>query len=597
MAEIKSVSVKIGADTKDFIDGLKKADKEIASTTKTAKELEKGLKIKFDEKNFLQAQKQVQNALEQTKTKAQQIRDKLKFLEDSGKVNTADYERLSLELAKTENNAIKLEKTLKDINQIKYDNLSKSLEKTGKAMTAVSAAAGGLLVGMTKLAKDAVKTGDEIATSATKYNLSAEAIQRWNYIAMQSDVSSEVLYKSMVKTRDAVGTKMAGQVNNATKAIEALGVSLENVQSDEQAFNQIVGALSNIKNSTEQAYYANEIFGEKIATELTPLLKQGGEALNEYAQEFEQVGYLSNEQVASLAAFDNAMNKVNAQFQNAKTELGMALLPVYQTLANLLETKIVPAIQKVTNWFNGLSDNTKKVITGVLLLATALAPLLLGMSKIVKILPAIKAGLEALFSGNPVVLAISAIAAVLMYLYTTNEEFAKSVNNLLSVLGRALGAILKPLVNILSTIFNLLQPIIDMLGNRLASQLNMVAKMLEPVVWLLEKISNIINAISNVANKVGSFFGNIFGWGSSSHSGGHFATQSTTATVEPSLNDFSFDVPATNNNSANYDYSTVNYNMDITMNATGNLEYDSEELYNQFIKRIANERQASGGRR
>ena len=36
MAEIKSVSVKIGADTKDFIDGLKKVDKAIATTTKTS---------------------------------------------------------------------------------------------------------------------------------------------------------------------------------------------------------------------------------------------------------------------------------------------------------------------------------------------------------------------------------------------------------------------------------------------------------------------------------------------------------------------------------------------------------------------------------
>ena len=304
MAEIKSVSVKIGADTKDFIDGLKKADKAIASTAKTAKEIEKGLKLDFNEKNFLQAQKQMQSALDQTKNKAQQIRDRLKELEKSGRVDTEDYRRLELELAKTETSAVKLEKTLKDIQKIKYDSLSQSLEKAGKSMAAVSAAAAGALVGMTKLAKDAVKTGDEIATNADKYNLSAEAIQRWNYIAMQSDVSSEVLYKSMVKTRDALGTKLAGQVNNSTKAIEALGISLENVQTDEQAFNQIIGALSNIKNSTAQAYYANEIFGEKIATELTPLLKQGGEALNEYAKEFESVGYLSNAQVDQLSKFD-----------------------------------------------------------------------------------------------------------------------------------------------------------------------------------------------------------------------------------------------------------------------------------------------------
>lgn len=588
MAEIKSVSVKIGADTKDFIDGLKKADKAIASTTKTAKELERGLKLEFNEKNFLQAQKQIQNALEQTRDKAQQIRDKLKFLEESGKVNTADYERLELELAKTENNAVKLEKTLKDINKIKYDNLSQSLEKAGKSMTAVSAAAAGLLVGMTKLAKDAVKTGDEIATNADKYNLSAEAIQRWNYIAMQSDVSSEVLYKSMVKTRDALGTKLAGQVNNSTKAIEALGISLESVQTDEQAFNQIIGALSNIKNSTEQAYYANEIFGEKIATELTPLLKQGGAALNQYAKEFESVGYLSNEQVAELAKFDNAMNKVNAQFQNAKTQLGTALLPVYQTFANLLEKKIVPAIQKVTNWFAQMDDHTKTAITGILTLTAALAPMLLGMSKIVKILPAIQSGLNALFVGNPIVAAITAIVAVLAYLYTTNEKFASSVKNLLGVLGRALNAVITPIANILSTIIKLVQPLIDLLGNQLAFALNVVAKLLEPIVWLLEKISDLAKAVGNFFSGIGRFFG----WQSTPSA---TATETTKQSSIPDYSNLDFNIPTgTTNNSANYDYSTQNINVNIEMNATGNLDYDKRELANEVIKEIVKQKQTLG---
>lgn len=591
MAEIKSVSVKIGADTKDFIDGLKKADKAIASTAKTAKEIEKGLKIDFNEKNFLQAQKQMQSALEQTRSKAEQIRDRLKELEKSGRVDTEDYRKLELELAKTETSAVKLEKTLKDIQKIKYDSLSQSLEKAGKSMAAVSAAAAGALVGMTKLAKDAVKTGDEIATNATKYNLSAEAIQRWNYIAMQSDVSSEVLYKSMVKTRDALGTKLAGQVNNSTKAIEALGISLESVQTDEQAFNQIIGALSNIKNSTEQAYYANEIFGEKIATELTPLLKQGGAALNQYAKEFESVGYLSNEQVAELAKFDNAMNKVNAQFQNAKTQLGTALLPVYQTFANLLEKKIVPAIQKVTNWFAQMDDHTKTAITGILTLTAALAPMLLGMSKIVKILPAIQSGLNALFVGNPIVAAITAIVAVLAYLYATNEKFASSVKNLLGVLGRALNAVITPIANILSTIIKLVQPLVDLLGNQLAFSLNVVAKILEPIARLLEKISNLVNKVGNFFSSIGNFFG----FGGGNRSGGHFATQSTKQSSIPDYSNIDFNIPTgTTNNSANYDYSTQNFNVDITMNATGNLDYDKRELANEVIREIVKQKQTLG---
>ena len=594
MATTKSVSVKIGADTKDFIDGLKKADKEITSTTKLANELEKGLKLEFNEKNFVQAQKQVQNALQQTTEKAQQIRDKLKFLEESGRVNTADYEKLELELAKTENNATKLENKLKELDKIKFENatkgikdFSKGLETAAKNTAALSAAAAGALVGMTKLAKDAVATGDEIATNADKYNLSAEAIQRWNYIALQSDVANETLYKSMVKVRDAVGTGLSGEANNATKAIESLGLSLDNIGTDEQAFTKIIGALSNMQDSTMQAYYANEIFGERIATDLIPLLKQGGDALNEYAQEFEEVGYLSNEQVAELAKFDNAMNKVNQQFQNAKTQLGTALLPVYQTFANLLQNKIVPAIQTVTNWFKSLDDGTKNFIVTALSLVAALAPTLLMLSKISGLIPGLMKGLSGL-SAHPIIAIIGVVAGLLAYLYTTNEQFAKSVNKLLSVLSRALSAVLNPIMNIINVVLQLLTPLIDLLGNQLAFALNAVAVLLQPIVWLMEKISSLINGVGNF---IGKIFG--FSWG-----GGDSQNTTTPTTpsepTTPNLNDFNFNLPTTGNNNTSYDYSTENINVDITMNASGNLEYDVKTMADEFIKEYANRRQALG---
>ena len=55
--KIKGLSVKIGADTSDFIKELKKVDKEINQTQKTANELQKGLQLDFNDKRFIQAQR------------------------------------------------------------------------------------------------------------------------------------------------------------------------------------------------------------------------------------------------------------------------------------------------------------------------------------------------------------------------------------------------------------------------------------------------------------------------------------------------------------------------------------------------------------
>ena len=54
---IKGISVKIGADTSDFIKQLKKVDKEINYSEKQARELQEQLEIKFDPVIFREAQK------------------------------------------------------------------------------------------------------------------------------------------------------------------------------------------------------------------------------------------------------------------------------------------------------------------------------------------------------------------------------------------------------------------------------------------------------------------------------------------------------------------------------------------------------------
>ena len=394
---IKGLTVKIGADTSDFIKGLKAVDREINQTQKTANALQKGLQLDYNEKNFLQTQKQIQVALSTTEEKAKAIRQQMQFLEKSGNIDTDGYRKLETELAKTETKASQLKQQLEDIEKIKFnnsikgvENLSKGLEKASQKTALLSGAAIGAIIGINNLAKTAVDTGDAIQTTADQYNLSAEAIQRWNYIALQSDVPADKLYKAMTKARDAIGTALADGTSTGRDALESLVGDLNNVPADtEGAFNTVINALAKVKDSTLQAYYANEIFGERVATELIPLLNQGADGLAELEKEFEAVGYLTNEQVRSLADYDNELNKVNTRIETAKTQLGLALLPILDQFATLLEDYVIPAIKSLTAWFDGLSPSMQGVITAGLLLFASLSPVLLILSKIIGVIPAL----------------------------------------------------------------------------------------------------------------------------------------------------------------------------------------------------------------
>ena len=260
---IKGVTVKIGADTSDFIKGLKKIDKEINSTSKQADQLQKGLKLEFDEGRFVEAQRLVQQSLERTEEKVKAIRAEMKKLEDAGFVDTDSYKKLQTELYKAENNAILLKQKLEDINNVKTEGITTKIKNFVTNLKASTVAVGAIVGSIYKIGKTSAEAGGKIQDFADRLGLTAEQVQRYDYIALQSGVDTEQLAKSMAKARDAIGTALTGTTNTATTALQNLFGDLSKIPtSTEEGFNAIIEQLSKVEDSTLQAYYANEIFGE-----------------------------------------------------------------------------------------------------------------------------------------------------------------------------------------------------------------------------------------------------------------------------------------------------------------------------------------------
>lgn len=395
--KIKGLTVKIGADTSDFLKELKKVDKEIKSTQKTADALEKSLQLEFNENRFTQAQKKIQSALKETEQKAAAIKQQLSFMEGKGAINTEAYEKLQTELANAEAQSIKLKSKLDDLDGIRLKNLTSGVEKLSDGLQKAadktkifSAAAAGVLVGAAALTKSTASAGAELQDYSDRLNISAEALQRWQYIAMQSGVSNEELNKAFSKSRDAIGTALSGVSNRATKAISDLVGDLSSIpQTTEGAFDYIIAALAQVEDKTLQAYYANEIFGEQLATNLIPMFNNGTEKLNKLNAEFESIGYLSNEQVQNLADLDDQLNIVTAQLNLAKSELGIALIPVLETINDILVNNTIPAIKDFADWFSSLDEGAQKfIITGLGLIAV-LSPVLSFLSKFTGVIPTV----------------------------------------------------------------------------------------------------------------------------------------------------------------------------------------------------------------
>lgn len=561
---IKGLTVKIGADTSDFIKELKKVDKEINTTQRTANELQKGLQLEFDSNRFTQAQKKVQSALDTTEAKAKAIREQLKYLEDTGGVDTAGYQKLETELAKTETRALQLREQLEQIDKMKFENatknittLSNNLENTAKKTAAFSAAAVGAIAGIWSLGSNAASAGADIQDMADRLGLTAEAIQKYDYIALQSGVDTQQLVNAIMRARDAIGTAFAGGTSTAVTALQELFGSLDQIPSDtEQAFTAIIDKLSQVEDSTMQAYYANEIFGTRLATNLIPMINNGADRLEELGEQFESIGYLSNEQVQSLADFDDELNIMRERLDLAKTELGAAMLPIMEQFADILSNVVVPAMQSLAEWFDNLPEPMQKVITGALLLVAGLSPVLLIMSKLIGVIPS------------------------LIKMFTSLRSASLSTYAGIASLAAALGLVF------------------DLIGNwSEMSTLEKVLKSLALAFLIAAAAVTVFHASWSLGLAIGAIAAGVVAGiaaiNSAAESIGVDTDFTDTSSIESAANG-SYSVPTSSGSGTTYNEDNSQYNINVSMNATGDLNYDANELADAVIKKIVVAKQSSG---
>ena len=505
---IRGLKVEISADATKFNKGMK----DVRSAAKAAQTdlttLQKSLQLEYNEKKFAEAQKVAQNAIDKTAQMADTLRARLQYLEQSGKVDTAEYQKLQNELHKAELQGQQLQKQLEQINQIKIDHLAKQftdvggkIQSAGKALAPFSALAAAAVTSLGALGVNAASTGAEIDDLALRLGISAEKIQEYQYVTAQAGVEWAVFEKALIKARAAILDLSTGTVNNASKALQSLGLRIEDFDSKEAMFDGIIDALSNMQDKTLQAAYANEIFGDKIANQMLPYLNAGADAIGQFKSEFETIGSLSNEQVAALAGLDDTLFLLKESLKNVATQIGASLVPIIKTLADSIQQNLVPKLQKLAEWFNSLTLGQQEFALKALLVVAALAPLTMGIGKLVstigsviKVLPQLGSALTAL-EAHPIILIIAAVAAIPLLLYNHCEAFREAINRLVETLGQALQPAIDAIMQVLDLLMSILQPIIDLIGGVLAVAINVISDALQPIIEIIQVIFDLLSPL------------------------------------------------------------------------------------------------------
>lgn len=141
-----------------------------------------------------------------------------------------------------------------------------------------------------EFAKSALEAAKQLQEVAERIGTTAQSLSRLQFAAQESNVSVEVLNKSLVKF--SVNIAEAAQGTGAAQgAFAELNVSAKELKglSLEEQFAKIAEGFQNVVDPVDRVNVAVKLFGKQGA-ELVPLLDKGAEGIREFAAEADRLG-------------------------------------------------------------------------------------------------------------------------------------------------------------------------------------------------------------------------------------------------------------------------------------------------------------------
>ena len=223
-----------------------------------------------------------------------------------------------------------------------------SLEEAGRQMQGISMAAGALVASLGALSYSAGQNADDLNTMSKVYGIGTDDLQRYKAAADLVDVDIDTIAKSHQKLTRSMSGAQDGTGAQA-EAFSKLGVSITdangNLRDSDAVWQDTIKALGSVENETERDALAMELMG-KSASELNPLIEDGGKTYENVAKTMEKYGL----DFVDQETLDKA-NEFNDQIDTMKLLGSVALSQIGASLAEFL----VPALEKVVEWVGKLA--------------------------------------------------------------------------------------------------------------------------------------------------------------------------------------------------------------------------------------------------
>lgn len=388
---IKGITIEFRGDTT-------KLDKALRDIKNSTKDIDRELKnvdkaLKFNPTSvelWRQKQDLLKQKIKETENNLKELKNMQAQLDAKGvDKNTEEYRRLSREIIETESKLKHFNAEYRKIGQVnlraaseQFKQMGTSLEYAGRSMAGLSRAAAALAASIGAITVKSGQWADDLNTMSKRYSIGTKDLQMYSAAAELVDTDVEAIAKSHVKLEKTMLTASKG-TGTAAEAFDALGVQITNadgsLRDGDQVWQETIKALGQMENETQRDAYAMALMG-RSASELNPLIEDGGETYQKLAETMQKYGleFIDQETLDQANEFNDALDTIKAvglvAFQQLGTQLAAYLAPAME--------KVVDVVGRLAKWFSNLSPRTQAIIAAIAGVVAVVAPLLIGLGKV-----------------------------------------------------------------------------------------------------------------------------------------------------------------------------------------------------------------------
>ena len=355
------VNVKMGVSgVAQFKQGMKESQAAVKNLDQQLKLNEQQLKLNGDAEVYLQNKtKLLEEQIAKQKEVCKNAQNAMEAMRKNGVAETsAEFQRMQTQMYKASTDLMEMQTQLQNVGEAgdtaangvsemnsqidrvaknsSWDNITSGVDKITGAMKAAAETAARMGRAIIQATLGGGQWADELATTATQWEMTPEQVYRMRQTANIIDTDAETIYAA----RKKLVTAMGKDGNKETMgAFAALGISDlsgtdENI---ENVFWSAGEALMKFDDEVAKNEYAMKLFG-KSWDQLIPIFTAGRD---EYNAMMESWTWIGDEQFESLTKLDDASQKMNTEFEALKLQfestMADVMTPVMETLTGLMK--------------------------------------------------------------------------------------------------------------------------------------------------------------------------------------------------------------------------------------------------------------------